>query len=231
MNSRRGFTLIELLIVIAIILILIAIAVPNFLSARLRAKVTQTAADMKTVDMAIHMCANDFGGVDRPNWLCTNQNIYLSAAWDCGDIGNVPAIGIYSGWVMIHYGDIAPPVTYMGHILTSPIPYIESCPVDFFNTAMESNPPHPTFGFPASFHIGIFLSGALAGQGQPWEDWWFLHMQQAHPEIRPNFLFSLTSAGPDVRWSSVVGEYFYSPTNGTKTGGDIWRFSNGVTAP
>lgn len=41
-NHRSGFTLIELLIVIAIILILIAIALPNFLDAQARAKVTKT---------------------------------------------------------------------------------------------------------------------------------------------------------------------------------------------
>lgn len=40
-RNRPGFTLIELLIVIAIILILIAIALPNFLEAQIRAKVTK----------------------------------------------------------------------------------------------------------------------------------------------------------------------------------------------
>ncbi len=40
MRARTGFTLIELLIVIAIILILIAIALPNFMEAQMRAKVT-----------------------------------------------------------------------------------------------------------------------------------------------------------------------------------------------
>ncbi|MBE7490114.1 prepilin-type N-terminal cleavage/methylation domain-containing protein [bacterium] len=39
-KGHSGFTLIELLIVIAIILILISIALPNFLEAQLRAKVT-----------------------------------------------------------------------------------------------------------------------------------------------------------------------------------------------
>jgi len=59
-KHRRGFTLIELLIVIAIILILIAIALPNFLEAQLRAKVVRTKADMRTVGIAMDSYYLDF---------------------------------------------------------------------------------------------------------------------------------------------------------------------------
>lgn len=52
-RSRSGFTLIELLIVIAIILILIAIALPNFLSAQIRAKVTNAIGDLRTIETAL----------------------------------------------------------------------------------------------------------------------------------------------------------------------------------
>jgi type II secretion system protein G len=49
---KKGFTLIELLIVIAIILILIAIALPNFLEAQIRAKVTKAAGEIRTLSIA-----------------------------------------------------------------------------------------------------------------------------------------------------------------------------------
>jgi type IV pilus assembly protein PilA len=50
--SSRGFSLIELLIVIAIILVIVAIAVPNFLRARMSANEAAAASYVRTITTA-----------------------------------------------------------------------------------------------------------------------------------------------------------------------------------
>jgi prepilin-type N-terminal cleavage/methylation domain-containing protein len=53
MEKAAGFTVIELLIVIAIISIIAAIAVPNLMSANIRAKVSGAKADMGSIAIAL----------------------------------------------------------------------------------------------------------------------------------------------------------------------------------
>jgi type II secretion system protein G len=61
-KPSHAFTLIELLIVVAIIAILAAIAVPNFLEAQIRAKVSRAKADMRTMATALEQYHVDNNG-------------------------------------------------------------------------------------------------------------------------------------------------------------------------
>jgi len=70
----KAFTLIELLIVVAIIAILAAIAVPNFLEAQTRAKVSRVVADMRSYDTGVEMYR-----IDHSKTPPTDRNAFSPA--------------------------------------------------------------------------------------------------------------------------------------------------------
>jgi len=71
---NSGFTLIELLIVVAIMAILAAIAVPNFLEAQVRSKVSRVKADQRTIATAIESYRVDNSGYPESGGGNDNQN-------------------------------------------------------------------------------------------------------------------------------------------------------------
>ncbi|RJP27273.1 MAG: prepilin-type N-terminal cleavage/methylation domain-containing protein [Candidatus Omnitrophota bacterium] len=73
----NAFTLIELLIVVAIIGILAAIAVPNFLNAQIRAKVSKTEAEMRNFVTAQEMYRLDNNSYP-PHFHTPFQNKFLT---------------------------------------------------------------------------------------------------------------------------------------------------------
>lgn len=89
---RSAFTLIELLIVVAIIAILAAIAVPNFLEAQVRSKVSRVKTDLRTLATTIESYQLDYnavpfdGAAGAPKWgwiqvwsQCTTPVAYMTA--------------------------------------------------------------------------------------------------------------------------------------------------------
>jgi prepilin-type N-terminal cleavage/methylation domain-containing protein len=79
--EQKAFTLIELLIVVAIIAILAAIAVPNFLEAQTRSKVSRAKSDMRTVGLGMEAYRVDNNKF--PPWNGTN----LGGRWTYGSPG------------------------------------------------------------------------------------------------------------------------------------------------
>ncbi len=100
-RMERGFTLIELLIVVAIIAILAAIAVPNFLEAQVRAKVSRAQSDLRTIATALETYRVD-------------QNAYPTML-EPGFSGGVPPLqGSNLKW------------WYVPNALSTPISYLSS---------------------------------------------------------------------------------------------------------
>jgi len=75
---RQGFTLIELLIVVAIIGILAAIAVPNFLNAQIKAKVSKAQADMRSLANAYMTYKLDNNGWPPHADRCKAQHKFIT---------------------------------------------------------------------------------------------------------------------------------------------------------
>jgi type II secretory pathway pseudopilin PulG len=68
-----------LLIVVAIIAILAAIAVPNFLEAQVRSKVSRARADMRSLATALESYATDY--TRYPNHIINSTNSGTQTAW------------------------------------------------------------------------------------------------------------------------------------------------------
>lgn len=67
-KPTNAFTLIELLVVVAVIAILAAIAVPNFLAAQTRAKVSRVLSDINALRTASEAYAVDSNAYPRMTW-------------------------------------------------------------------------------------------------------------------------------------------------------------------
>jgi len=83
-RKKRAFTLIELLIVVAIIAILAAIAVPNFLEAQVRAKVSRARTDMRTIAVAEEAYRVDWNTYTHSNRAEDNPYAYYTTGTGWG---------------------------------------------------------------------------------------------------------------------------------------------------
>jgi prepilin-type N-terminal cleavage/methylation domain-containing protein len=95
-NMKKGFTLIELLIVVAIIGILAAIAVPNFLNAQMKAKISRVKADFKAVSTGFAMYQLDNNVYPPDFWgPCEDVNAYKMLTTPVAYMSSVEAFRDY----------------------------------------------------------------------------------------------------------------------------------------
>ncbi len=204
--NRKAFTLIELLIVVAIIAILAAIAVPNFLEAQTRSKVSRQLANMRTVVVAIEMYT-----VDNNKIPLTTQN-GPGAGGPNGVWGPKPS----GTWTAQEEWKMYPGFQDYAGGVTTPIAYVSS------SSALED-----IFRFPHNF------PQPLANQMMYLPSNWYDGGTRAAQERRYG-AWVLRSAGPDTYYqnhANLFGDYTaggwnlasYDATNGTVSAGDIYR--------
>jgi len=213
----RAFTLIELLIVVAIIAILAAIAVPNFLEAQTRAKVSRVKADMRSLATAVETYA-----VDNNKYPYYLHPLDEDFATDYGNRATPITDGRY---------ELRSPVR-----LTTPIAYMTSLSVDPFPNLKgdEDATAHP-------FHFANdqdnYAANEAAAAGMDQAPVKAMHSMITASDNAPTFYLSsapvwmLVSHGPDVDHDNPdEGEdpRSYDPTNGTVSNGDIYYFGPGI---
>ncbi len=116
MRNDKGFSLIELLVVIAVVLIIAAIAIPNFLSSRLRANETSAVASLRVINNAAVTYSITYPDLGFPAQLTTlgGANPCSGSSTQACLIDDLLAQGGKAGYTFVWTGDGAvPSVTFM----------------------------------------------------------------------------------------------------------------------
>ncbi|MBN1867555.1 prepilin-type N-terminal cleavage/methylation domain-containing protein [Candidatus Sumerlaeota bacterium] len=235
MQKVKGFTLIELLIVVAIIAILAAIAVPNFLEAQVRSKVSRAKSDLRTISTgleAYYVDNNSYvgsGSYDRR----TDQNINSLTVND----GHASKPYARNRVTFRRYGaNSSVAVERLGTLyntLTTPVSFVSSIPTDPFASTKGSY-----YGFWNADNVGWIMWSYGPNADETWsgtgttinmggEIETFLRGQTAASNAYvfegdgANSVYNPYRNNPTTTlW---VNGYTYDASNGTTSAGDVWR--------
>jgi len=229
-HRPAGFTLIELLIVVAIIAILAAIAVPNFLEAQTRAKVSRAKTDLRTLAVGLESYAVDHNkypyaeNLPGQPWLPPAGQPRVNSGERCGGLTSPIA---YLTTLPI---DVFEHPINTGFRVKAPV-YYERAGFVFVNGAKQTNQtvtvPNDAIGVWAKF------DGVSNGPGD--EGPATLDQTPAHwvlYSIGPDLDFQIRdSSGATITNSRYNLNNRYDPTNGTVSAGNVLQYPGGTTFP